>query len=103
MLARILVERRVSASALHSRDGKKIGVRVDSRVTLFFIRSRGEATMGKRPHLPHRLDEAELQFHVELWSMDGNRLEKCVGACSRAGLARAMMPERWQTSRGTES
>ena len=49
--------------------------------------------MGKRPHLPHRLDEAELQFHVELWSKDGDRLEKCVAACSRAGLARAVLPK----------
>ena len=49
--------------------------------------------MGKRPHVPHRLDEAELQYHVELWSKDGNKLEKCVGACSRAGLAKAMLPK----------
>ena len=49
--------------------------------------------MRKRPQLPHRLDEGELQYHVELWSKDGNRLEKCVGACSRADLARPMMPK----------
>ena len=48
--------------------------------------------MGKKPHLPHRLDEEELQFHVELWSKDGNKLEKCVAACSRAGLAKAVLP-----------
>lgn len=30
---------------------------------------------------------------MELWSKDGNWLEKCVGACSRATFAKAMLPK----------
>lgn len=48
--------------------------------------------MGKRPHVPHPLDAAELQYHVELWSKDGNTLEKCVVAAARITMARAMLP-----------
>lgn len=48
--------------------------------------------MPKRPHAPHPLDESELQYHVELWSPDGNRFERCVAASSRVGMASALVP-----------
>ncbi|HEY1749602.1 MAG TPA: hypothetical protein VGG11_22935 [Xanthobacteraceae bacterium] len=48
--------------------------------------------MAKRPHYPHPLDESELQFHVELWSSDGNRFDRCIAASSRVAMATAMVP-----------
>ena len=37
-------------------------------------------------------DVKELQYHIELWSKDGNTLQQCVGASARVRLARAMFP-----------
>ena len=57
--------------------------------------------MDKRPHLPHRLDEAELQFHVELWSPDGNRRRNAWPNVRGPGWRRLRCREQSRISRST--
>jgi hypothetical protein len=75
-----------------ARDARKIRwTRVIYVPFLFSLGLRGKS-MAKRPHYPHPLDESELQFHVELWSSDGNRFDRCIAASSRVAMATAMVP-----------